>query len=278
MTNNVNNNNNVLPSDHLWTIQDIQDIQNNQNTSSNSETKVALQIAGSTIGDYVGLKANNLFIGIPGLSWAINRLNARFSSVDSRDAHFLETIKNLRATLNSIFSEFNLDSTQDFESRIQAAKSEKEKINLYKVEIETQFKLLFQFMSISEQSDPKRSSSGEMPSTLSSTSTDLSLSSVLLECDEGDQHAHSVTPVSVSPTMDESDPEIDKLREELRVLFDILEAVCFNNFTRLEAKHWTKLEALLEESKAEQRIGVAPLDQETNTSNSVDLDAVERAA
>lgn len=232
-------------------------------------TQVALERLGTAIGSYIGSKTNDMLSVIPGASWAINQINIRYSSIDSQDIHFLETIKKLQSVLDSIYSECNLTSTPDFESRVQAAQSKTEAVEIYKAEIETQLKHMIQPVSISEQSNPD-------PLILSPSTDQLPTNSPL-EHSRDDQSVHSTTSAAVSPSIDESDPEVDKRYEELHILFDLLEAVCFNNFSRLEEKHWIKLEALVEKFKAEQRIEAGPLAQVESTQVSVDLRAANEA-
>lgn len=216
--------------------------------------QLPLERVGTSLGSFIGRTTNNMLSAAPVIGRAMGYINTHYSKVDNQDTLSIQKIKALQAALNSICLEFNISSTEDFESKIQSAKSEKEKIEIYKIEVETQLKNIFRCLQAQEQSVLREAVSPIHSPTLSSTE---SMSVGSLEHSKDDQSTN-LASVSISSEINESDPEIEKLYEELRILFDILEAVCFNNFHRLEAKHWTKLEALLEELETESRIGTQP--------------------
>lgn len=176
-------------------------------------------------GAFLGKTTNDVLTSIPVVTRVINYVNENYSTASSKEAYLLSKIEELQRALRPIFSELNISSTENLEAKLENAKSERERLELYKEVMEE----LCRFLGSTEQ-----------PHADTASAVDPQLS-----------FPASPIAVSISSEVNETDPRIKALYEELYVLMDILSAISFNKLHKLEDKYWTELETLLEPEREE---------------------------
>ncbi|CCD29120.1 hypothetical protein CAGGBEG34_200124 [Candidatus Glomeribacter gigasporarum BEG34] len=174
-----------------------------------------------------------------------NLVNNHYITVDAQDAYLLARIRNLDAQMNELFSTFGIDPEQDVKQQAQKIASQLSPGACAEV-LENCLKFLGDIRFSAENSKAVNDSSADHLSAHS-------------DCSATQSVPGHIPLASATPSLDvhesqeiEEDPRISARIEELRVLLDILHAVCFNDFSKMEEKHWTRLTALLKPQPAVQ--------------------------
>ncbi len=178
-----------------------------------------------------------------------NFVAAKYQTTDEMDRYLIEKIRALDSEVKALFKQLDIVSKENFEEQIRNMEPGKKADACVEV-LEKLLKFLDEIGMSPEISTTHENSSVD-PSVLESENDcpahHVASSSIL---SNGSDLSSNSASSSSSSIVNESerigeDPTIKARIEELRILFDILHAVCFNDFSKIEEKHWTKLEELL---------------------------------